>query len=217
MKGRKDFTLIELLVVIAIIAILAAMLLPAMGRAREVAKRSSCVSNLKQLGISCAGYVNDYDEYWFRLGASGIERWPNKLLPYQGGNRKLFKCAAEKSNTSAVDYGYNWWFDAKVKMKDTLIDPVLRSKVVVFADSTPSALNVDGNLHGGWMSRATPGNGFYATNGLSYGRHLRSWNVLLADFHVESRDDIRTYPWDLTSESKGYELYLKPRLGWPWP
>jgi prepilin-type N-terminal cleavage/methylation domain-containing protein/prepilin-type processing-associated H-X9-DG protein len=80
---RQAFTLVELLVVIAIIAMLAAILFPVFGRARENARRSSCLSNLKQIGLGIAQYTQDYDE---RLPFSGSTasggRWAARIGAY---------------------------------------------------------------------------------------------------------------------------------------
>src|SRR5438132_6984611 len=68
LRIRRGFTLIELLVVIAIIAILAAILFPVFAKAREKARQTTCLSNLKQLSLSTIMYVQDYDQqnFWFR-------------------------------------------------------------------------------------------------------------------------------------------------------
>lgn len=80
--NRRAFTLIELLVVIAIIAIIAAILFPAFARARENARRASCQSNLKQIGLGALQYSQDYDEKIVPL------RWSYGAIPAaNGGNR----------------------------------------------------------------------------------------------------------------------------------
>ena len=69
---KRGFTLIELLVVIAIIAILAGMLLPALARAREEARKAVCKGNLKQIGLAAIMYANDYKETWPTVGAGAL-------------------------------------------------------------------------------------------------------------------------------------------------
>jgi prepilin-type N-terminal cleavage/methylation domain-containing protein len=71
-SARRGFTLIELLVVIAIIAILAAILFPVFARARENARRASCGSNLKQMGLGLMQYKQDYDSLHPFFSTSGL-------------------------------------------------------------------------------------------------------------------------------------------------
>src|SRR5579872_2787695 len=79
LRGRRGFTLIELLVVIAIIAILAAILFPVFARAREQARKASCISNMKQLGLAALMYTQDYDETWPTMYLEAARLVPNDI------------------------------------------------------------------------------------------------------------------------------------------
>lgn len=104
---RRGFTLIELLVVIAIIAILAAILFPVFAKAREKARQSSCLSNIKQLGLGILQYAQDYDERFPMAVAGGptppIYLFPELIDPYLK-NTQIWQCPSKKDslNISAL-------------------------------------------------------------------------------------------------------------------
>jgi len=107
---RRGFTLIELLVVIAIIAILAAILFPVFAKAREKARQSSCLSNVKQMGLAFMQYAQDYDETmpcdWMDPTNTWATRysWRALISPYIK-NTQIFSCPSASYNYSGAAAG----------------------------------------------------------------------------------------------------------------
>ena len=124
---KSAFTLIELLVVIAIIAILAAILFPVFARARENARRASCQSNLKQIGLGMLQYSQDYDEKlvmdWFGPSGPGNDgrsnsttryKWMDAIFPYVK-SEQIYVCPSDIDVTYAGTTYY-----AQYKLNTTL-------------------------------------------------------------------------------------------------
>ena len=112
-KLRRGFTLIELLVVIAIISILAAILFPVFARARESARRASCLSNLKQIGLGMMQYVQDYDGKYFARYFTPNDEYPGKT----------YSTNTWQPPTTNIASNDGWFFEPYVKSRQLFICP----------------------------------------------------------------------------------------------
>ena len=176
---KRGFTLIELLVVIAIIAILAAILFPVFARAREKARQTSCLSNIKQIGLSCHMYFSDYDEnllhYRHELPGDTSISWRHMVEPYVK-NSQIFVCP---SRPTEQGYGWNYNYLGWPGRGGTSSN----AAATLGAISEPSTTIMLGESNYSAVFRPSLGPGFYDV----YNRypHNEGANICFCDGHAK--------------------------------
>ena len=202
-SNAKGFTLIELLVVIAIIAILAAILFPVFAKAREKARQTACLSNLKQIGLGLEMYKSDYDSTFpdcdYAAVAGGVtdktRGWAWKIFPYVK-NANMFHCPSANSGKAlgvTCDYTYNYWLGADKSMwysyftgySEPLADSSLDSPAdtVAFWEDWFSDQNTPGQTADGYQCTMTCPNSLAMF--CSSKRHTEGGNYCMADGHAK--------------------------------
>ena len=153
-KYRRGFTLIELLIIIAIIALLAAILFPVFGRAHEQARRSTCQSNLKQIGLGVMQYLQDYDECYplaIYGSANDGRGWAVIVQPYIK-SLAVYQCPSDRTEPEldrSLEGYSDYWYNAALSWNKSTASPSYKTATKQSALLFPSLTIMNGDGTGG--------------------------------------------------------------------
>lgn len=214
MNVRKQFTIIELLVVIAIIAILAAMLLPALNKARESSRHITCLSNVKQLGLGIVSYSFDFGEYIPSINVSALNTqtdtssWCTWLFLLSQGYcnpSAALKCPSDPMVRNQKIQGKTYWLSYGLSEElgrdgSTARVPLHRVKrqkstVVVFAEaSVPVISGANSGYRGRVANASGPANDYAPGSGMirpDMKRHGKGSITFFADAHADTAEQVK--------------------------
>lgn len=231
-SAPKAFTLIELLVVIAIISVLAAILFPVFAQAREKARRTSCLSNMKQLGLAFLQYEQDNDECFpqvcFTNGVgTPLASWTTTVQPYIK-SQAILRCPDDdsplwSSGTRLASYAMNAWMTPNAPSEYQQLSQINDPASVIYltenaASSTvdhfpPYCWNTSDPIYSamgmaGWCPNSLDSSG-YPTAAIAWNQHQGGFVSMYVDGHAHWVQWSKV--WFQNAQNGVYEGNFDPR------